>query len=158
MVLSMSSMHPRSSSGMAVASARRATVTQLTSSHGRCRTRAATASNLNRLEASDLQSCIHAADVTLADQLLHFRWKCVTEATTFRRSDAQHFQFCDSLSLPRVDGWSLFDMADRGAALATRSIPELLEMRLMDVVRVRQSRQVLADGTIGHHHQSAEQS
>jgi hypothetical protein len=63
-VLSMSSMHPRSS-GMAVASARRATVTQLTSSPGRCRTRAATAWILNRLATSDLQSSIRGANVTL---------------------------------------------------------------------------------------------
>src|SRR6476646_9900554 len=80
-VLSMSSMHPRSS-GMAVASARRATVTQLTSPLGGCRTRAATAWIVNLVAASDLQSSNRGAKVTLADQLLHFRWKCVTEATT----------------------------------------------------------------------------
>jgi len=72
--------------------------------------------------------------------------------------DRQHFDTCDSLIGVRGCGGGRLDVPEFGRGLAAHGIPELLEWRLLAVVRARQSRRVLANQAMDTQHQSAGRS
>ena len=95
------------------------TVTQLTTLRCRCRTRAARVANLKLLTPHDLR-CFRGIDRDgFAARSLHFRWKCVTKATTWRRVGGATYWLCE------VSCWFARQYHEHRREVPTRRFPKL---------------------------------